>query len=410
MANQIPQHFDRRRFLGQSLSGVAGLAAGAGLSFSALPANPLIAAPLGSIGQEYGGPNVVLIRFGGGARRRESIEPGSQCYSPYLLHELAPRGVLFNQMLIDTAAPETGHGQGTLNILTGKYDQYKDVTGEFLGERFEAKVPTLFEYLRYHFAVPEHQTLIVNGEDRTQEEFYTFSNHHLFGANYRSNVLSLYRYKTYLLRLQIEENEENWSEEQRLAKKRELAEMEALDYRRQDGGDRSSAIETFWNSWRKLYGDSGLVNPRGDRLLTELAIRAMKQLRPKLLMVNYNDCDYVHWGNMAHYTRGIAIMDDGIRQIVEAVEADEEYRDNTVFVIVPDCGRDDSRFAAVPCQHHFNSRCSREIFAVLFGSGIEQGRIVDRPTEQIQIATTIGQLMGISTPHAEGPVLAEALA
>ena len=80
---------------------------------------------------------------------------------------------------------------------------YKDVTGRFLAARFESSVPTLFEYLRESFNVPEHQALIVNGEDRTDEEFYSFSNHHLFGANFRSDVLSLYRFKVFLLREQL---------------------------------------------------------------------------------------------------------------------------------------------------------------------------------------------------------------
>jgi len=186
--------------------------------------------------------------------------------------------------------------------------------------------------------------------------------------------------------------------------------MESLDYRRATGTGQSPPIKVFWENWRQFYGDSGLVNPRGDRLLTKLSLRALKNLRPKLMMVNYNDCDYVHWGNMAHYTRGIAIMDAGIRKIVAAVEADEEYRDNTIFVIVPDCGQDDSKFAAVPCQHHFNTRSSREIFAVAFGAGIVRGRVIDRPTEQMQIAPTIGQLMGFATKHADGQVLEEVLA
>ena len=395
---------DRRVFLGRSFAGCA-VASGFGLSNLD---RSLCQATNASEKQEYRGPNVVLIRFGGGARRRESIERNSKCYSPYLLHELVPRGVLFNNMLIDTAAANTGHGQGTLNILTGKYDNYEDVEGKFLGERYEAKAPTMFEYLRQSCGVPEHQTLIINGEDRTDEEFYTFSNHHLFGAEFRSNVLSLYRYKTYLLRQQIRENAATWPEAVLREKQSELTQMEALDYRRQSTGQ-AAEIERFWSDWRQYYGDSGFVNPRGDRLLTELALRALKQLRPKLMMINYNDCDYVHWGNMAHYTRGIAIMDAGIKQIVRAVEADPEYRENTVFVIVPDCGRDDSRFAAVPCQHHFGSRSSREIFAVLFGKGVERGRIVDRPTEQNQITATIGQLMGFQASHAEGSVLEEAL-
>ena len=389
---------DRRTFLSSSLAASAGWGLGP-LAISARADSP---------NREYRGPNVILIRFGGGARRRESIDSSHRCYSPYLLHDLAPRGVLFNNMCIDTAATETGHGQGTLNILTGKYDRYQDVEQEFLAERFEAKVPTLFEYLRQSFAVPAHQTLIVNGEDRTQEEFYTFSNHHLFGAQFRSNVLSLYRYKTFLLRQQIEEHSSDWTTEVLQAKLHELAEMEALDYRRRDDVRQAAPIEDFWRNWREFYGDSGLVNPRGDRLLTELSLRAIQQLRPKLMMINYNDCDYVHWGNMAHYTRGITIMDAGIRRLVAAVEADEEYRENTVFVVVPDCGRDDSKFAAVPCQHHFNTRSSREIFAVAFGPGIERGRVVDKPTQQIQVAATIGELMGFRTVHAEGSALEEA--
>ena len=250
----------------------------------------------------------------------------------------------------------------------------------------------------------------MNGEDRTQEEFYTFSNHHLFGAEYRSNVLSLYRFKMYLLEQQIIEKAAEWSEGELAQQQKVLNKMRALDYRRKDDGGQSSAINRFWQEWRIFYGDSGLVNPRGDRLLTELCVRALKSLRPKLMMVNYNDCDYVHWGNMAHYTRGIAIMDAGIQRIIKTVEDDEYYRDNTVFVIVPDCGRDDSPFAAIPCQHHFNTPSSREIFALMIGPGIERGRIVDRPTEQIEIAPTIGQLMGFRTDHAEGRVLEEVFA
>ena len=64
------------------------------------------------------------------------------------------------------------------------------------------------------------------------------------------------------------------------------------------------------------------MNPRGDRLLTELTIRALKELRPRLIMVNYNDPDYVHWGNMTHYTRGVAVIDEGLRQLVATVEAE----------------------------------------------------------------------------------------
>ena len=379
--------------------GAGALACGDLRALDAVPA-PTAAKP------DYRGPNVVVIRFGGGMRRQESIDP-EHTYSLFVCRELIPRGTLFPKMEIAAIKGlETSHGEGTLNIVTGKYDQYKDIAGKFLGARFEPKVPTIFEYLRKHFAVAPHETLIVNGEDRPDEEFYTFSNHAAYGIDFRSNTLSLYRFKAWLMEQKITEGKLTATE---LAKRRkELDKWSRVD-RRTNGIDRQGApIEQFWDGWRRYYGETGLVNPRGDRLLTELTLRALRELRPRLLMVNYNDCDYVHWGNLNHYTRGIAIMDEGIKQIVNAVEADPEYCDNTVFVIVPDCGRDTNPAAAVPCQHHFGSRSSHEIFALCFGRGIARGAVVDQLTDQTSIAPTIGQLMGFKAEFSEGPVLAPA--
>jgi hypothetical protein len=386
----------RRQFISRIALGAGALTAG----MSGFPAE--------TAGRDYTGPNVVIIRFGGGVRRRESIDP-QHTYSPFLCHELTKRGVLFPKMEISSLEGiETSHGQGTLYIITGKYEKYKDVGGKFLGQRFEAPVPTVFEYLRKGYNVPAHQTLIINGEDRTDEEFYSFSNHHLFGAHFRSNVLSLYRFKTYLLRRQIDSGK--WDGKELEKKRHELAKLEALDYRTKGQDAQGPAIAAFWERWRGYYGESGLVNPRGDRLLTELTLRAIKELRPKMLMVNYNDPDYVHWGYMSHYTRGISIIDEGLRQIVAAVESDPEYRGNTVFVVVPDCGRDSNPFADVPCQHHFGSRSSHEIFALFFGKGIDRGVVVDKPADQISIAATIGRITGAGADFAEGPVLEQVFA
>ena len=98
------------------------------------------------------------------------------------------------------------------------------------------------------------------------------------------------------------------------------------------------------------------------------------------------------------------------KTVVQIVEADPEYRDNTLWVVVPDCGRDDNPYTAVPCQHHFGTRSSHEIFALFFGRGIPRGKVVDRTVSQIQVASTVGQLMGMKTPFAENAVLEEAFA
>ena len=139
-----------------------------------------------------------------------------------------------------------------------------------------------------------------------------------------------------------------------------------------------------------------------------LALRALKTLRPRFLMINYQDPDYVHWGNPQFYTRAISIIDEGVREIYEAVQADEFYRNNTVFVVVPDCGRDNNRGMAVPFQPHFHSNSAHQIFAVLAGPEKflrPAGRKIDRVQQQISVAGTVGEIMGFPTRHVDAPSL-----
>ena len=386
----------RRGFLRGSLgAGIAGLAPA---TFGASP----------FVRPTYSGPNGIVVRFGGGVRRRETIDD-RHTYAPYLCKELTKRGTLYNNMSIAQFEDiNTSHGEGTLYILTGKYQKFKDVDDAFLGSRFEAKVPTVFEYLRKSYDVPEHQTLIINGEDRTAEEFYSFSNHHLFGANFKSESLSLYRYKVWLLDQQIKAGK--WEGKKLEQKTNELKKITSLDYRTAGKTKQNEKIEEFWARWKHHYGESGFVNPRGDRLLTELTLWSMQHLQPRLLMVNFNDPDYVHWGNMSHYTRGISIIDQGIKELVNAVDANPFYRDNTIFVVVPDCGRDSNPLVAVPCQHHFKTKSSHEIWALIFGPGVPRNKVVDREVDQVSVAATIGRYMNMPTKFTEGPVLSEAIA
>jgi hypothetical protein len=378
---------DRRSFT----LGTLGLAAG-------------LTAPLPALGQarDYRGPNVILVRFGGGVRRAETIDEAAT-WAPYLRHTLAPRGTFIPDLRIDKLeGVNTSHAEGTLNLLTGRYLAYRDAS-EFLNDRLEPTEPTLFEYLRSAFDIPSHQVLLVNGEDRPQEEFFTFGAGDHFGIDYRSEMLSLHRYKLYRTKMQLAEG--NLADEARLALEEERTRLLTVDPRGATP-DPSPEVEAFWARWRQSFGDSGYKNPRGDRLLTELSVRAMTELKPRFLMVNYQDPDYVHWGNPSHYTRAIAIIDEGLQRLVSTADADPFYRDNTIFVITPDCGRDANPLAEVPFQHHFNSRSAHETWAVIFGPGIGKGTI-DKPVDQSAIAPTIAAAMGFAAHRAEGSAVEE---
>jgi hypothetical protein len=372
--------------------------------------------------KDYRGPNVIVVRFGGGARRQECTNPDpNKNYTPFFFREFIKQGTFYPNMMIDSFTPmagvDTSHGQGTLYILTGKYEKFKDIGGQlrdgkavdkrFLAARFESSVPTLFEYFRAAYDVPEHQALMVNSEDRGDEEFYNLSNHHLYGVRFKSSTLSLRRFKTYLLRRALAEGK--FTGRELVQKQRDLKKSEEMDFRQLEHNGQIPELEQFWERWQAYYGRTGFVNPRGDRLLTELTIRAMRELKPRLLMVNYTDCDYVHWGVASHYTQALSIMDAGLKQLVAATEALDEYRGNTVFVVVPDCGRDNNPLVDVPFQHHFNTRSAHEIFCAVVGPGVSKGVVVDKQVDQIQVAGTVGKLMGMKTTESESRILEEAI-
>jgi hypothetical protein len=354
---------------------------------------------------EYRGPNVILVRFGGGVRRAETVVPGTT-YAPFLVHDLIPRGAFIPDLRIaQLDGVATSHAEGTLNLLTGRYLAYRDAGSGFLQDRLEPTEPTLFEYLRDSFAIPAHQTLLINGEDRPQEEFFTYGVHDHYGISVRAEMLSLFRFKLYKTARIIAESADPEAVLKATADREELLRNDP----RAMADSQSAEVTAFWSRWRERYGDDGFRNARGDRLLTALALAAMDQLQPRLMMVNYQDPDYVHWGNPSHYTRAIAIIDDGLRQIVQATEALPFYRGNTVIVVTPDCGRDANPLLGVPFQHHFNSASAHETWALLTGPRVAKGAVLDRSADQSAIAPTIGALMGLRTPRAEGDVLDAAL-
>src|SRR5690606_20567967 len=123
--SMAPEWMNRRDFLQRTALGVGAASLIGPRAFAGTERPP-----------DYTGPNIVILRFGGGVRRRETIDP-DHTYAPYLCHELAQRGVLFPKMEIEQFADiNTSHGEGTLYILTGKYEKFKDVGGKFLGSRF----------------------------------------------------------------------------------------------------------------------------------------------------------------------------------------------------------------------------------------------------------------------------------
>ncbi|NNF77071.1 MAG: hypothetical protein HKN05_03490, partial [Rhizobiales bacterium] len=107
----------------------------------------------------YTGPNMIIVRFGGGVRRAETIA-AKTTYAPYMLNVLAKCGTLIpNLSIAQLDDVDTSHAEGTLNILTGRYRGYSKVGTQGLAPLLEPNAPTLFEYVRKAYNIPAHQAL-----------------------------------------------------------------------------------------------------------------------------------------------------------------------------------------------------------------------------------------------------------
>src|SRR5262249_16142298 len=97
-----PPRLPRRHFLKGVLAGT-----GAQVSRGGGGLGQAVAQLGGADKSPYRGPNVIIVRFGGGARRREAVVPETT-YAPFLCHDFLKRGTFYPQMLIDSFTPMVG--------------------------------------------------------------------------------------------------------------------------------------------------------------------------------------------------------------------------------------------------------------------------------------------------------------
>jgi arylsulfatase A-like enzyme len=115
----------------------------------------------------------------------------------------------------------------------------------------------------------------------------------------------------------------------------------------------------------------------------------------------------VHEGQWDNYLQAIRHDDEIIWDLWQQLQADPVYAGQTTLIVTSDHGRG--------CEegwrdHGGNDECNRHVMFLAVGPAIQPGLVVDRRRSLRDIAPTIGYLLGIKTPFAEGEVMTELLA
>lgn len=157
---------------------------------------------------------------------------------------------------------------------------------------------------------------------------------------------------------------------------------------------------SFGGIW---YGD----DDKNDATTYGKVIEIMQNYQPKILVVNFAEVDAAgHSGNENSYHNALLNVDDLVYQLWQHIQAgDYGYTtSNTTMFITNDHGRHDDDNGGFQ-EHGDGCEGCTHIMLLAVGRNVTQNMVNNDPHYQIDLAPTIGDLLGFSTPQATGTSL-----
>jgi predicted AlkP superfamily pyrophosphatase or phosphodiesterase len=156
----------------------------------------------------------------------------------------------------------------------------------------------------------------------------------------------------------------------------------------------------------KHYGSAykALVSvAEGNRAVMDFVFFHMNTDHPRLVLINLPDMDTAaHHTGWKSYIDAIVRADSIVYVLWQRIQTNPFYAGNTTLIVTNDHGRhggngfDDHGCDCDGCRH---------IMLLMVGRNIPSGVIDTLKAEQIDIAPTVGQLLGFPTPFAQGKSL-----
>lgn len=145
-----------------------------------------------------------------------------------------------------------------------------------------------------------------------------------------------------------------------------------------------------------------------NKVLARL-FEVMDRGHPSLVFVNFGYTDHSgHLGVYEDYIKAVRNVDRIFYEIWQKIQSDPEYKDATTLIFVNDHGRHDDAHGGFK-GHGDDCEGCQHIMLQILGPDTKKDVVIGRPALQIDIAPTIGELLGFQTPLAKGEVLADCL-
>jgi len=363
----------------------------------------------GSAGKGQGGTTgapperskLIIVLFGGGTRSSETIDDLEHRYIPHLWKEMIPRGTLFTNMRVEG---KVVHPNSTGSVLTGHWEY-----GDIDWSRPVAH-PTMFEIYRKARGAPDTAAwafvyasiLAKTGESSAPG----------YGPEFAANVVeppTIPRSTAEEMDRRLRHAAALGSVGAELEAVGESAKLARSTSRINRTGLRCDAARVFldreYETWK-----SGNGTTSHDAFLTDRALACMQTFAPAVLAVAFGEIDCAHYGSWSRYVEAIRRTDELTWRLWRATENLAAYRGKTLFLILPDHGRELERPDGTGFVHHSDFYTNqgadegcRRVWMVAIGPGVAAGRRIEKPAPITAVAPTGLEFLGLDASPGAAP-------
>ena len=336
---------------------------------------------------------LIVVLFGGGTRSSESIDDPTHRYIPHLWNEMVPGASLFTNMRVEH---KVVHPNSAGSIMTGHWE-WDDIDWTR-----PVAHPTIFEIYRKArraqdtsaWAFVYASILARTGESLAPD----------YGKSYAANIVE----PPTIPRTTAEEMDRRMQQAASLgsadAEARAAAACAKLARQTSHisvNGLRSKETRSFLNAEYARWKAASDTTSH-DAFLTDRAIACMRTFAPDVMAVDFGEIDCAHYGSWSRYVEAIRRTDELTWRLWKAAEEIEQYRGQTLMLILPDHGRELDRPNHWGFIHHSDFYTNegadegcRRVWMIALGPGIKEGHRIDKPVPITAAAATGLEYLGL---------------
>jgi len=343
----------------------------------------------------------LIVIVPGGVRRQETFSEAGKKNIPHLYQDLLPSAVFYSSVRNDGV---TSHFNSISSIVTGNWQRVDD-----WGMQPPA-TPTLFEYARKQLGLDPGEVWLISSNKVVTEQIGA-SNATAYGPDYRANVV----FPKQLLVAAVEEaigkgRQRNMMDRAKVQEEIEAvlrsSNYEGLGWRIIGERQTGETLAPVENAIQEFIRSN--LPTTGDQLTYFVTVEIMRKYAPSILFVNFSDIEAAHFGSYSMHLAGIRNTDRLIYELWQQVQSNDEYRGNTLMVILPEFGRDpDGSNTNGFLNHRSNDDTCRRVWMMCLGHPLSRPQLIDRPVRQVDLCPSLAAWMGCRASESVGGTLDE---